>query len=133
MLFFFFFQAEDGIRDLTVTGVQTCALPIWPWRRGDTVGKPPTEPEALRREIEQTRAELGETVEALAAKADVKARAQEAVDDVKHRVHEVADEAKERARGAVDIVAYQVGKQREKVAALSPAARVAIAAVAVGL
>src|SRR5256886_6412595 len=27
-LVFFFFQAEDGIRDLTVTGVQTCALPI---------------------------------------------------------------------------------------------------------
>src|SRR2546427_48034 len=25
---YFFFQAEDGIRDLTVTGVQTCALPI---------------------------------------------------------------------------------------------------------
>src|SRR5205085_4826055 len=25
---FFFFQAEDGIRDLSVTGVQTCALPI---------------------------------------------------------------------------------------------------------
>src|SRR6266496_590393 len=45
LLFFFFFQAEDGIRDLYVTGVQTCALPIsfasalpnWPaglwWRR----------------------------------------------------------------------------------------------------
>src|SRR5256886_3999089 len=28
ILFIFFFQAEDGIRDLTVTGVQTCALPI---------------------------------------------------------------------------------------------------------
>src|SRR5688572_10959091 len=28
IVFFFFFQAEDGIRDLTVTGVQTCALPI---------------------------------------------------------------------------------------------------------
>src|SRR6266496_3761325 len=28
MLVFFFFQAEDGIRDLYVTGVQTCALPI---------------------------------------------------------------------------------------------------------
>src|SRR2546430_10605677 len=27
----FFFQAEDGIRDLTVTGVQTCALPIFCW------------------------------------------------------------------------------------------------------
>src|SRR5436305_9597778 len=27
-MFFFFFQAEDGIRDADVTGVQTCALPI---------------------------------------------------------------------------------------------------------
>src|SRR2546426_7395049 len=27
-MFFFFFQAEDGIRDYKVTGVQTCALPI---------------------------------------------------------------------------------------------------------
>src|SRR2546430_17728752 len=36
--FFFFFQAEDGIRDLTVTGVQTCDLPISKgdgWRAGD--------------------------------------------------------------------------------------------------
>src|SRR5215475_14030703 len=29
MYFFFFFQAEDGIRDFHVTGVQTCALPIF--------------------------------------------------------------------------------------------------------
>src|SRR5690606_40283361 len=28
-VFIFFFQAEDGIRDFHVTGVQTCALPIW--------------------------------------------------------------------------------------------------------
>src|SRR2546422_5177346 len=27
-IYFFFFQAEDGIRDVAVTGVQTCALPI---------------------------------------------------------------------------------------------------------
>src|SRR5256886_4789477 len=33
-LVFFFFQAEDGIRDLTVTGVQTCALPILGVARG---------------------------------------------------------------------------------------------------
>src|SRR3989441_2204747 len=32
--FFFFFQAEDGIRDKLVTGVQTCALPIWVFRHG---------------------------------------------------------------------------------------------------
>src|SRR5690349_23548908 len=29
VFFFFFFQAEDGIRDLYVTGLQTCALPIY--------------------------------------------------------------------------------------------------------
>src|SRR2546429_2996918 len=29
LLRFFFFQAEDGIRDVAVTGVQTCALPIY--------------------------------------------------------------------------------------------------------
>src|SRR2546426_4781090 len=33
ILFFFFFQAEDGIRDYKVTGVQTCALPISPQAR----------------------------------------------------------------------------------------------------
>src|SRR5207244_10540077 len=35
----FFFQAEDGIRDDLVTGVQTCALPIW--SRGHPEGFPP--------------------------------------------------------------------------------------------
>ena len=29
VVLFFFFQAEDGIRDIGVTGVQTCALPIY--------------------------------------------------------------------------------------------------------
>src|SRR5574339_1183160 len=33
-IFFFFFQAEDGIRDRLVTGVQTCALPICPGASG---------------------------------------------------------------------------------------------------
>src|SRR5215475_15476345 len=37
-VFFFFFQAEDGIRDFHVTGVQTCALPIWPVRRSRGAG-----------------------------------------------------------------------------------------------
>src|SRR2546422_7619550 len=35
-IFFFFFQAEDGIRDVAVTGVQTCALPIFHLLDGDT-------------------------------------------------------------------------------------------------
>src|SRR2546421_3830954 len=37
--FFFFFQAEDGIRDLIVTGVQTCALPIYLLQQLTTGGK----------------------------------------------------------------------------------------------
>src|SRR2546422_3354143 len=43
--FFFFFQAEDGIRDVAVTGVQTCALPIYrrprPLRLLQPVSDPP--------------------------------------------------------------------------------------------
>ena len=42
-----------------------------------------SEQEELRREIERTRAELGETVEALSHKADVKAQAREKVDEAK--------------------------------------------------
>src|SRR5437773_8037064 len=37
---FFFFQAEDGIRDRDVTGVQTCALPISGWRVFGTGTRP---------------------------------------------------------------------------------------------
>src|SRR2546429_6858229 len=36
--FFFFFQAEDGIRDVAVTGVQTCALPICGERQPESLG-----------------------------------------------------------------------------------------------
>src|SRR5437879_12962370 len=38
MWWLFFFQAEDGIRDTSVTGVQTCALPIYRHRRLLTAG-----------------------------------------------------------------------------------------------
>src|SRR5947209_11060361 len=42
MIMFFFFQAEDGIRDIGVTGVQTCALPI---------SRPPQEVHAAHRRL----------------------------------------------------------------------------------
>src|SRR5215203_6425942 len=55
LLVFFFFQAEDGIRDIGVTGVQTCALPIgrarWRQRRSD-----PSARSALARETDRTTA-----------------------------------------------------------------------------
>src|SRR6266540_1014844 len=38
LVFFFFFQAEDGIRDRDVTGVQTCALPIFAKRKSGAWG-----------------------------------------------------------------------------------------------
>src|SRR6266498_4876922 len=44
--FFFFFQAEDGIRDADVTGVQTCALPIF---LGEVVGWAALSPASKRR------------------------------------------------------------------------------------
>ena len=46
------------------------------------------EPEEIRRDIEETREELGDTVEALAAKTDVKAHAQEKVEDVKQQARD---------------------------------------------
>src|SRR5437667_2979746 len=39
--FFFFFQAEDGIRDRDVTGVQTCALPIFSVQKSEWFQWPP--------------------------------------------------------------------------------------------
>src|SRR2546429_6763098 len=40
VFFFFFFQAEDGIRDVAVTGVQTCALPICTTTSGTRMADP---------------------------------------------------------------------------------------------
>src|SRR5690348_18282712 len=47
-LFFFFFQAEDGIRDGRVTGVQTCALPIFVLPGSGTSSATGTEPGRTR-------------------------------------------------------------------------------------
>jgi hypothetical protein len=63
----------------------------------------PADPDQLRAEISRTRSELGETVEALAAKADVKARAHEGVENAKVRVRESVEQAK--------VNATQVGRE----------------------
>ncbi|SDZ33513.1 Protein of unknown function [Micromonospora pattaloongensis] len=59
--------------------------------------------EALRAEIRQTRAELGETVQALAARVDVKARMRESADRTKQRIQDqaahTADVVRESVRG----------------------------------
>src|SRR3712207_7296031 len=48
-VFIFFFQAEDGIRDIGVTGVQTCALPIWRTSSWSAAGSPGLPPRARSR------------------------------------------------------------------------------------
>ena len=51
---FFFFQAEDGIRDIGVTGVQTCALPIY--RRQGTAlarGEHPSSRSRLKAQLQK--------------------------------------------------------------------------------
>jgi 1,4-dihydroxy-2-naphthoyl-CoA synthase len=64
---------------------------------------------ALREEIKQTRAELGETVQALAAKADVKARAKEQVEQTKQRARaHVHDASVKVRRNPVPVVAALV-------------------------
>jgi len=66
---------------------------------GSTGAKPDLD--ALRAEIKQTRAELGETVQALTAKADVKARAKESVEQTKQKVKAQVAEATGKATDAV--------------------------------
>ncbi|MBF9129071.1 DUF3618 domain-containing protein [Plantactinospora sp. S1510] len=58
-------------------------------------------PEALRAEIRQTRAELGETVQALAAKADVKARIKGSAAQTRDRVRERAGQTTATVRSSV--------------------------------
>jgi ElaB/YqjD/DUF883 family membrane-anchored ribosome-binding protein len=70
---------------------------------------PPQSAEALTAEIEKTRQELGQTVEALAAKADVKARAQ-------HRATEVAGNLRGKARATVEKARAEAHSAKDRVA-----------------
>jgi ElaB/YqjD/DUF883 family membrane-anchored ribosome-binding protein len=69
-------------------------------RNGPERVEPPTDPDELRADIAHTRAELSETVQALAAKVDVKARLQETKDEARARVREGLQSAAEEARMA---------------------------------
>jgi cobalamin biosynthesis Mg chelatase CobN len=75
---------------------------------------------ALRAEIAQTRADLGETVQALAAKADVKARAKDQVEQTKQKVKAQAAEAGGKVR---DVAYTATGKVRSVAAQAGDKAR----------
>ena len=81
---------------------------------GEAAG--PREPEQIRREIEETREELGETVAAVAQKADVKAQAKAKVDDVKQRVTGKKDEFTQKAKDASPESGGQAAEQAKSFA-----------------
>lgn len=73
-------------------------------------GGTPTDPEQLRAEIDQTRAELGDTVQALAAKTDVKARAKQAAGDAADGAKQKLNAAKDQAVDAATAVKDQLAQ-----------------------
>lgn len=62
---------------------------------GSTPPAPPSTPDEIRADIQRTRAELGDTVQALAAKADVKTRARSAVRQAEVQARRTVNEAAE--------------------------------------
>ena len=98
------------------------------------------DPDRIRAEIEQTRAEMGETVDALGYKTDVKARAKDSIQDKKESVMGVASSAKDRLVGAGQSVgdatpdSQQVKQQarRAKSVAQENPLGLAVGAVAMG-
>jgi hypothetical protein len=71
------------------------------------------DPSAIRREIEETRERMGDTVDALAYKADVKTRAKESVSDK-------VDSVKEKITGAKDSVTDSIGGAKDSVSDSTP-------------
>jgi ElaB/YqjD/DUF883 family membrane-anchored ribosome-binding protein len=88
-------------------------------------------PEQIRRDIEHTREELGETAAALAEKTDVKARAHDKLDETKARIGHTVDRAKARVTGTADHAKVKVaggagtpggaGTAKQQVAEATPA------------
>src|SRR3712207_9046048 len=95
MFYFFFFQAEDGIRDIGVTGVQTCALPIFHERA-----------EMDERATQLEAAEAG----AAAALAEVEQRTL-ALDEAERSLETEIGRASCRGRGEISVVAGSFKKK----------------------
>jgi ElaB/YqjD/DUF883 family membrane-anchored ribosome-binding protein len=68
-------------------------------------------PDEIRSDIDDTREEVGDTVEALAAKTDVKTQARNRIDEIKGNVRAKADQAKAKAQSTTPESAQQGGEQ----------------------
>ena len=90
-------------------------------------------PEQIREHIEETRQELGETVEALAAKTDVKAQAKRKVEETKSSVVEKKDELVSKARNASPDGAGEAVSQVPEMAQRNPLPLTAAGAFLAGI
>jgi len=77
---------------------------------------PPSDPDALRREIAETREQLGDTVQALAAKVDVKAQA-------RRKVAESKEQARQKVAEGTELARQRVAEGRETLLATTQRAR----------
>jgi hypothetical protein len=66
----------------------------------DSTPQQTRDPQEIREDIEQSREELGETVEALAHKADIKGQSKAKLDEVRGRIGDKRDESVNRVKGA---------------------------------
>jgi ElaB/YqjD/DUF883 family membrane-anchored ribosome-binding protein len=92
-------------------GARAAGSPVDPAATDQPQDQGTRSPEEIRADIEDTRAEVGDTVEALAAKTDVKAQARAKVEDIKGTVRERADVLKAKARSSSPEGAQQGGQQ----------------------
>jgi len=94
----------------TGTGTGTAAVQM-----GHADAASSGDPDRIRADIEQTRAELGDSVDALAAKADVKARAKDTAEAAKDRAKAAAEAAKDRAKAAAEAAGERAKETTEQV------------------
>jgi ElaB/YqjD/DUF883 family membrane-anchored ribosome-binding protein len=90
------------------------------------------EPEQIQREIEETREELGDTVEALARKADVRAQAQHKIEDVKASVSDKRAQLRDSAKEVAPDSAANAAAQVTQTAKDNPIPAAALGAFAAG-
>lgn len=94
---------------------------------------PEQEQAELRRDIERTRGELGDTVEALTQKADVKTQAKAKVDEAKAQARQKADAAKAQAQTKVQDIQQKLPESARDKPVVPIAAGVGVALVALWL
>ncbi|ULE32864.1 DUF3618 domain-containing protein [Mycobacterium sp. IDR2000157661] len=85
----------------------------------------------IEADIEQTRAELGDTVEALTAKMDVKGRTRDKIDETKERTREKVDETRQRVVETAEAVRHTATDNPQRT--IPVAAIVLVSALAVGI